>query len=103
MAPATNIKVEKGVLSRDSSDDNASTEDPAGYEYYESDRILGKLYRAIDEEAFFEDLEQDTEGSIFGTTSNENVLQEIWTYAESEMLLVEWDSYIPEAKEIKEK
>jgi len=102
MAPATNIKVEKGVLSRDSSDDNASTEDPAGYRYYESDKILGTLYRAIDEDAFFENLEEDTDGSIFGRESNENVLQEIWAYVESEMVLVEWSSYLAEAEEIKE-
>ena len=98
-----NIKVEKGIISRDRLDDNTSTDDPSGYRYYESEKILGKLYRAIDEEAIFEDLEEDTEGSIFSTASNENVLQEIWAFVESEMELVEWDDYIPEAEGIKEK
>lgn len=103
MAPSTNTKIEKGHLARDLLDQNVEKDEMDGYRYYESPNVIGELYRAINEEAFFEDLEADTEGSIFSRQSEENVLQEIWTYVESEMALLEWRSYIAEAKEIKEK
>lgn len=102
MSPATSTKIEKGVVDWEESQPR-DTEDPRGHRYYNSDRALGQLYRAIDEDAFFADLEEDTDGSIFGRVSNENVLLEIWAFVESEMESMEWSKYLAEAGEIKEK
>ena len=103
MAPSASVKVEKGIVVRNRTDETSDTGDTHGYRYYESPNILGQLYRAVDEEAFFEDLQEDGEGSIFSRDSNENVLQDLWAellYAEVTKL--DWRSFVDEAEEIKE-
>lgn len=62
MAPGPNIKIEKkdGLLveqpSTQSPDEQSEEEDFTPYRYYESPKILGKLFRAIDEHEIFSDL-----------------------------------------------
>ena len=103
MAPSASVKVEKGIVVRNRTDETSNTGDTYGYRYYESQKILGKLYRAIDEEAFFEDLQEDGDGSIFSRENNENILQDLWgELLYSDATKLDWGSFVEEAEEIKE-
>ncbi|KIW21574.1 hypothetical protein PV08_02154 [Exophiala spinifera] len=73
MAPSASTKVEKGIKRPK---DLAPPKKGQTYRYYESEKILGRLYRAVDEDAFFDDLEDDT-SSLFSKTATDNVLAEI--------------------------
>ncbi|OAP64177.1 hypothetical protein AYL99_00149 [Fonsecaea erecta] len=79
MAPSASTKVEKGIERPE------QTPLPSGrqrYRYYESTRILGRLYRAVNEDSFFEDLEDDT-SSLFSKAATNEVLRDIrdWVLA----------------------
>ena len=68
--------------------------------YYESPRILGKLYRAIDETKFLEQVQDQAESSA---VHNQDVLGEVWNYVRRNTLLIQWEHYIEAANEIKER
>lgn len=73
MAPSASTKVEKGIHRPEEATLPDITQ---RYRYYESERILGHLYRAVDENTFFQDLEDDT-SSLFSRTAGDNVLEDI--------------------------
>src|SRR5947209_9913080 len=80
MAPSASIPVEKGIK-RPEDSSIAASDETHRFNYYESQRVLGRLYRAIDEDVFFSDLEDDT-SSLFSHEPTENVLEEIWRFVE---------------------
>ena len=100
MAPSVSVKVEKGVkrpsdLSADESDE------PQRFRYYEFQRVLGRLYRAINEDLFFEDLEDNT-SSLFSRDSSDDVIRGLSRLAEGYMEGWNWQQYIDIAIEVKE-
>lgn len=79
MAPSASTKVEKGIQRP------VEMELPAidlPYRYYESDRVLGKLYRAVDEDVFFRELEDDA-SSMFSREAAQTTLGEILEWVET--------------------
>lgn len=81
MAPTASTKVEKGI------ERPLEEEPPKGkqrYRYYESDRILGKLYRAVDEDIFFRDSGNDAT-SIFSRGAADTALGEILSWVEEQI------------------
>lgn len=101
MAPSPSVKVEKGIkrLQRDLSSSSENTQ--GNYLYYESERILGKLYREIDEDAFFYDLEGD-DTSLFSREGTDDVLAEVWDFVLAKGTEVNWRDCLAEAARIKE-
>src|SRR5277367_4037323 len=69
-------------LSEESDDDD----DVQGYRYYESDKINGKLYRAIDEREVFKDIQQmGLTETVQGTKSrsdysNTHLMDQVWEF-----------------------
>ncbi|KUJ21239.1 rna-dependent rna polymerase-like protein [Mollisia scopiformis] len=103
MAPGPNIKIHKkeGLLIE--KDDNTpidenDEEDFTPYKYYESTKILGKLFRAIDEHAVFSDLHK------YRMTSRDSleILDQVWDYVVRETRLIQWHQHLSEAQEIRE-
>lgn len=90
MAPSASTKVEKGITR--SSESVEKLESSGRFRYYESDRVLGRLFRAIDEDLFFSDLEDDT-SSIFSHEGTDNVLEEIWQFVQHMMQGYAWKDY----------
>ncbi|KKY27150.1 putative rna-dependent rna polymerase [Diplodia seriata] len=83
--------------------------DLRSYKYYESDRVLGRLYRAIDEKTIFEDMHRRLRNSTATTTTpraaaddGTTLLSHIWNYILRETALIQWESYMPLAREIRE-
>lgn len=76
-------------------------EGPGRYRYYESKKIIGDLYRAIDEDLFFEELEDDI-SSLFSSEARDNVLPQILQYVEAMMDGYPWRQYLPKAEEVRD-
>ncbi|KAE9375996.1 rna-dependent rna polymeras-like protein [Stipitochalara longipes BDJ] len=104
MAPGPNIKIEKkeGLLVEQSSiqrvDEQDEEEDFTPYRYYESTKILGKLFRAIDEHEIFSDLHSHRMTSDSGKL----LLDELWTYVQQKCRLIHWNRHLNDAREIKD-
>ena len=70
--------------------------------YYPSEKVLGKLYRAIDEQKFFEEIQ--THPGHFGrpVTSQRSLLDRVWRYVEEKTALIQWQHFEEFARDIKE-
>ena len=113
MAPSPRVSVAKGlwVLEEDSSlglgeedEDPVSALDPdaKGYRYYESEKVLGKLYRAIDEKNFLAELQGRARELEATDSSNQTLINRLWAYVQSQTRLIQWEHYREWAREIKE-
>lgn len=83
-------------------DDLAETDsyEPPKRKYYDSKKILGKLYRAIDETKFLEQVQDQAESSA---VHDQDILGEVWNHVRENTLLIQWEHHIETANEIKER
>jgi hypothetical protein len=93
-APGPHVTVEKKEgISFDTADDdpdNAGDEDDdfTRYRYYESDKILGKLYRAIDEREIFSEIQERARTD--GGDHNSTVIYAVWEHVKQKCRLIQW-------------
>jgi hypothetical protein len=73
-------------------------DDGPSLKYYKSNKVLGRLFRSINEIAFLKELES----SMSPDPEAPNVLLALWKYVEYETALLVWDHKLDEAREIKE-
>ena len=106
-APGPHVKIEnKDGITFDAPDDRDPDElgdeddDFSHYRYYESDKILGKLYRAIDERKIFEDIKH--RASTQNVNSRSTVIDEVWAYVQRTCSLIQWEHHREWAKDIRE-
>jgi hypothetical protein len=109
MAPGPRYRIEKeGIQSiqevEDDEEDVVTALDPEGtrMRYYESKRVLGKLYRAIDEQDFLEGLQKRSRTSPIAAGAETTLVDQIWQYALRQTHLVQWAHQIDHARDIKE-
>ena len=104
MAPGPRVMVHENLATLqtnaefenvDADDDEDST---PRYQYYRSHKVLGQLYRAIDEEAFLTEI-RSAIGPSDSTASN--VLSTLWTYVKYETSGFVFDHLLETAREIK--
>lgn len=100
------IQLSEGQLPEDISDDEEMEEmtgmSQQRIRYYESQKILGKLYRAIDEQKFFEQIQSQSRiprGALGGVRSH---LDAVWSYVQEKTALIQWQHFTEWAKDIKE-
>ena len=103
--PHVHIEKEKGIFltqshSVDPDDVDDEDDDFTSYRYYESEKILGKLYRAIDEKEIFENIQQ--RALVEGVNSNSTIIDAVWDYVQSKCLLIQWDHKLEWARDIRE-
>jgi hypothetical protein len=96
-APGPHVKIEKkgGVVfeapaNRDPDSPGDDDDDFTSYRYYESDKILGKLYRAIDERKVFNEIKQRS-ASVTGATNTATIIHAVWAYVKHETRLIHWE------------
>jgi len=83
-------------------------EDYQSYTYYESDKVLGKLYRAIDEEEVFREIQQmgQPRGVSIVDRSNIvshiNVMDSLLAYVKQRCVSLNWTHFIEMAQDIRE-
>ena len=97
-APGPHVKIEKkhGITfeaPEDRGPDELGDEDDdfSHYRYYESNKILGKLYRAIDDRQIFEDIKRHAFSE--GVTSRSTVIDAAWAHVQSQCKLIQWEHH----------
>lgn len=101
-----NNKIELADLNNlpepDESDDLAEAEsyEPPKTQYYETQKILGKLYRAIDESEFLAHVQSEAKSSA---VHDQDVLGEVRKFVQKHTLLIQWEHHIETVNEIKER
>ncbi|KAK8226196.1 RNA-directed RNA polymerase [Phyllosticta capitalensis] len=112
MAPGPRVFIEKkgivfpdnedGELAEDDDDEDpieALDPDYKTYRYYESERVLGQLYRAIDEKKIFQELQMAGRRGVRG---NGALMERVWAHVRTETQLIQWAQYQDLAKEIRD-
>lgn len=105
MAPGPRIRIQdRPEIDADEDsegkDDLLSQED-AGYVYYPSQKALGKLYRAIDESKFLDEIRQDAKNTPT-PLPGDTLMKTLWDYVKRYTILVQWNHLRGSAKEIRE-
>ena len=104
-APGPRVLIEKAIkiedidLEEDDADDNLedSPFDPPRTHYYESHKVLGKLYRAIDEHKFFEEVQLQS-----SRKRAQSLLDTVWKYVQEQTALIQWSHYIDFARDVRD-
>ena len=93
------IKMEDLDLGEDDADDNLeeSPFDPPRIRYYESQKVLGKLYRAIDEHNFFEEIQRQS-----GRKRTRSLIDTVWNYVKEQTTLIQWKHYLDFARDVRD-
>lgn len=109
MAPGRKVKIEKhGIIFQPNTMDLLENDhprrvgQPKRQRYYESIKILGILYRKIDERSFFKDLHERSAVMKDDNKPSKGVLADLWDYVESQTTGLEWDRYLDEAAGMRE-
>lgn len=112
MAPNPRVSVDKGIWALQQSDlghigdeeDLVDALDPdiQSYRYYESDNVLGKLYRAIDEKDFLAELQKRARGVEAADHCSQTLIRRLWAYVQQQMVLVQWEHHRDWARGIQE-
>jgi hypothetical protein len=106
MKPGPNVVVEKRkplsfAAPPEPHDDE--DEDEHRYRYYESDKILGKLFRAIDERKIFSTVQSDARaGRLHSAQRPQSVLDAVWANVYQWSHSVDWREHIPRAVGIRD-
>ncbi|KAK5017650.1 hypothetical protein LTR60_001847 [Cryomyces antarcticus] len=110
MAHGPRVLIENGVAlaaeAEEDDDDPVSALDPDArpHRYYESNKVLGQLYRAIDEKSFFEEMQSQSRSSVAiePGLGSQTLMDRLWDYVWRETLLIQWKHRIELAREIRE-
>lgn len=110
MAPSPRAIIENGGLSilqeeehHDDEDDPVADLNPETrrIRYYESEKALGHLYRAIDERRFLSDLHKGYKSQV-QQVPRFNLMSKLWDYVKRNNVLLEWEHNRQLARQIKE-
>lgn len=108
-APGPRVLVEENINLQDDdepdeSDDNEEIEETSlpRIKYYESHKVLGKLYRAIDEHKIFERIQQYSRTPQSSLRATQSPIDFVWEYVQNVTALIQWNHYSTWALEIKE-
>ena len=115
LAPGPHVKVEsKDEIQFEDEDRNLNDEDDdddddvQSFRYYESGKILGQLYRAIDEREVFKDIQriggrQDSPGICNRKGySNTSLMDAVWYFVQRQCRSSKWKNHIKWARDIRE-
>ena len=68
------------------------------YKYYESEKILGKLFRAIDERQVLSSVQSSSHvGNTAFTGGAQSVLRSVWAWAQHRCQMLQWQRHVPRA------
>ena len=111
MAPGPRIELVEGKVDFNSANlSNQENEDEdeslvasrSSFRHYRSKKILGKLYRAIDEQDFFAALQNDSQRLINASSGEKTLMQRLWAYAQHQTVSIQWLHHRQWALEVKE-
>lgn len=99
MAPSPRVHVEEDIAILEQKDEKgyeSDDEDRPRLRYYRSERALGYLYRAIDEQAFLQELQS------LPKAEETSLLDQLWSYVELQTAGFIWDHCVEDAEKVKE-
>jgi hypothetical protein len=109
MAPSPRVIMEAGGLTtlEDAVQNEEEEEtDPMGdldnirlVRYYRSEKALGHLYRAIDEQQFLKDLQS---ASRVAPDQDDTVIPTLWTYIQQHTEIIQWKHHMNLARQIRD-
>ena len=110
MAPGPRYKIERQGIElmeeeiEDEEGDVVTALDPESTKmrYYESPRVLGRLYRAIDEQKFLKELQTQPKSSPTTAELGPTLIDKVWRYALQQRHLVQWIHHMDHARDIRE-
>lgn len=74
---------------------------PPPVRYYPSQKVLGKLYRAIDEHQLFSEIQQTRQPDNYSDPKRSQ-LDAVWRYIQEKTALIQYQHYLDWAREIKQ-
>lgn len=96
------IQFDEPISRRPISDDD---DDFTSYKYYESDKILGQLYRAIDEQKIFKEIQKRSQISS-STIHTSTVMHAVWGHVQRTLRscrrLIQWEHHKQWATDIRD-
>ena len=102
--PQVNIVKAKGILFElpvDDMDSDADEDDGySRYKYYESEKILGKLYRAIDERKVFDEIRERSWSD--GGHDNSTLMHAVWKHVKERCRLIQWEHKLDWARNLRD-
>lgn len=103
MAPGPHVIIEKKEDIRFNDDSRGETDEDGSqaYRYYKSTKILGKLYRSINEREVFRDIQQ--KGTQSGRNfSSVSVLDSLWAIVKERCKSLHWKHHRDMARHIRD-
>ena len=93
---------EENIFSLTASDelDEAASYGPQKHRYYASEKVLGKLYRDIDESKFLAEIQSP---SASKNTESRSLVDVIWQYVRNKTAMIQWRHYLEFAQNVKDK
>ncbi|KAL9009961.1 MAG: hypothetical protein Q9173_005055 [Seirophora scorigena] len=105
-APGPRVLIQNAIKIEDidAEDDEEDEEDPEesapATKYYESPKVLGRLYRAIDEQDFFTAIQRQSQASI--SQQHSSLAVRVWDYVKHKAALIQYQHYLDFAREVKD-
>ena len=96
MQPQSGLSVDD----EDDEDEDEALDSVPATKYYESFKVLGQLYRAIDEHKFFEEIQRWSKSST--QPQHTTLADKVWAYVHSKTALIQYDHYLRFASDVKE-
>lgn len=84
----------------DPNDYEAEDDDFPHYNYYESKKIIGRLYREIDERKIYEEIQQ--RAMKVGMTNDSEIIDALWGHIQDTCSLIQWDHLLEDARGIRD-
>jgi hypothetical protein len=114
MAPGPYVEIMKekpisfvgaGPSNQNTGDDD--DEDSTGYRFYRSDKILGRLFDAVDEQELFQRMQHNRYQHALhrldpGWDRNRSILKSIWNHLRDRCPRVQWDGHLDRARGIRD-
>lgn len=108
-APGPRVLVDEGIKVQEDSDDEMDDKDDDNEEasmpqlrYYPSQKVLGKLYRAIDEHEIFEQIQRQSRSSKESLNPGQDALGRVWKYVQKVTALIEYEHCLAFARLLKD-
>ena len=103
MAPGPWVRIADNIELLESQTSESDEEDeggnPSQYRFYKSQKVLGHMYRAIDERKFLKELQGLTQPQ---QKSGQDVMRSVWAYVQHQTARFQWKHHVPMAMEIRE-
>ncbi|KAL9594745.1 MAG: hypothetical protein Q9219_006857 [cf. Caloplaca sp. 3 TL-2023] len=104
-APGPRVLIEKTIKLEEANEEEDDGEDELEdmtpvTQYYRSEKVLGKLYRAIDEHDFFAEIQRQSGTSL--PAGRPSLAEKVWDYVQQKTALIQYHHHLEFARNVKD-